>query len=174
MNPRERWSRILTRLGRIAMLVGAIDPLEGALLILPGSALAALGTYLSPNDRPWLRVRLGQFLLIAIGVGAMFGFSTVGGLGGKTGYSMWWAVLLLPYLIGWSWAIWGPGNPRWMPWAGIGVCLWYLTLPVIVLSRGITSRPGTLVAISALAIVGLVTLAGCIWRLRQRPVGGAA
>ena len=36
MNNRKLWSKILTIVGGIAMVIGAIDPLEGSLLILPG------------------------------------------------------------------------------------------------------------------------------------------
>jgi hypothetical protein len=41
------------------------------------------------------------FVLVAIGVGLMFGMSAMGGIGGHTGRSMWWALALLPYPIGW-------------------------------------------------------------------------
>lgn len=167
MNPRERWSRVLTLVGRLAMLVGALDPLEGAALILPGSALTALGAYLSQEDRRWFKFRLGIFVLIAIGVAALFGLSAAGGIGGKSGHSGWWGLLTLPYLIGWSGAIWGPGNPRWVPVAGIAVSLWYLILPVIILMRAGSPRPGTVAALTALGLVGVTTLAGCIWRLRR-------
>lgn len=168
MNPRERWSRVLTLVGRLALLVGALDPLEGSLLILPGSALTALGAYLSQDDRRWFTFRLWLFALIAIGVAALFGTSAVGGIGGKSGHSAWWSLLFLPYLFGWCWSIWGPGNPRWVPVAGIAVSLWYLILPIIILVRAGSPRPGTVAALSALGLLGVATIAGCVWRLRQR------
>jgi hypothetical protein len=31
----------------------------------------------------------------------MFALSAVGGIGGKSGHSMWWGVLMLPYPVGW-------------------------------------------------------------------------
>jgi hypothetical protein len=40
-------------------------------------------------------------ILIAVGVGAMFALSTVGGIGGQTGCSMRWGLLMLPYAVGW-------------------------------------------------------------------------
>ena len=38
----------------------------------------------------------GLKLLIAIGVGALWGLSMFGGIGGKSGHSIWWGVLILP------------------------------------------------------------------------------
>ena len=112
MNARSVWSRVLIMVGSITMLVGALDPMEGSVVILPGSGLVALGTFLGQSERRLIAYRVWVFILIAIGVGAMWGLSSIGGFGGKTGRSMWWGVLILPYLIGWSMGIWGPGSPR--------------------------------------------------------------
>src|ERR1035437_10443182 len=128
MNARSIWSRILIVVGSIAMLVGALDPMEGSLVILPGSGLAALGAFLGHSERRLIAYRVGVFILIVIGGGAMWGLSTVGGFGGRSGRSMWWGVLILPYLIGWSVGIWGPGSPRWLLPLGVVVGLWYVTL----------------------------------------------
>src|ERR1035437_10511793 len=94
---RSLWSRILIVLGSIAMVVGAIDPMEGSAIILPGSLLVALGPGLGPPDRRLIAYRVAVFILIAIGVGALWGLSAVGGFGGSSGLSMWWGVLILPY-----------------------------------------------------------------------------
>jgi hypothetical protein len=83
MNARMLWSRILVVVGGIAMLLGAIDPLEGSLIILIGS------------------------VLIAVGVGLMWGVSAFGGLGGTTGRSLWWGLVILPYPVGWIMGIIG-------------------------------------------------------------------
>ena len=165
MSTRNPWSRVLVIAGNIGIVVGAIDPLEGALLILPGSGLVALGTYLSQGERRFTAYRVCVFLLIAIGVGAMWGLSAVGGLGGGSGRSMWWGVLILPYLIGWSMGIWGPGSPRWLLWLGIGVSLWYLAILAMVLTR-----PGKLPGGAAIvvAMFGVLTIVGCITGLRRR------
>jgi hypothetical protein len=81
------------------MVIGALDPLEGSLLVLPATGLVALGAGLGHSRE---RVRLyWALLLVAVGVGLMWGMSAIGGLGGDTGRSMWWALLLLPYPIGW-------------------------------------------------------------------------
>lgn len=95
------WSRILKVVGGIAMLVGTLDPLEGSLLILPGSGLVALGVYLGGKDRRTVLYWAWAFVLIAVGVGALFGLSAVGGFGGRSGRSMWCGLLLLPYAVGW-------------------------------------------------------------------------
>jgi len=165
MNVRILWSRILSTVGSIAMLVGAIDPLEGSLLILPGSGLIALGTFLGQGERRVFIYRIWVFILIAIGVGALWGLSAVGGIGGSSGHSNWWAVLILPYLIGWYMGLWGPGSPRWMLWLGIVVGLWYLVLCVIILTRSHWIISGLPVILAA---VGVLTIGGCISRLTKR------
>jgi len=107
MNASTLWPRILKVVGGIAMLVGTLDPLEGSLLILPGSGLIALGTYLGGEDRRTVLYWTWAFILITVGVGAMFALSAVGGIGGKSGHSMWWGVLILPYPLGWLMALVG-------------------------------------------------------------------
>jgi purine-cytosine permease-like protein len=107
MNPRTLWARILVTLGGIAMLLGTVDPLEGSVLILPGSGLIALGTFVGKSQRSVIRYWLWVFGLIAVGVAAMFVLSAFGGIGGKSGHSMWWGVLMLPYPVGWLMALAG-------------------------------------------------------------------
>ena len=107
MKTRMLWSRILQTVGGIAMLVGTLDPLEGSLLILPGSGMVALAMYLGGKDRRTVLYWAGVFGLIAVGVGALFGLSAAGGIGGKGGHSIGWGVLLLPYLAGWLMALAG-------------------------------------------------------------------
>ena len=93
--------------GGIAMLVGSVDPLEGSLLILPGSGMVALGTFLGQAGRGLVRYWTWVFGLIAVGVGAMFVVSAFGGIGGRSGRSMWWGLLILPYPAGWLMALAG-------------------------------------------------------------------
>ena len=107
MNSRVLWSRILKVGGGIAMLGGTLDPMEGSLLILPGSGLVALGMYFGGKDRKTVLYWTWAFILIAVGVGALFGLSSVGGIGGKSGHSMWWGVSILPYPVGWLMALAG-------------------------------------------------------------------
>jgi hypothetical protein len=99
MDKLGRWSRILVIVGLVAHVIGAIDPLEGSIVILPGTALIALGAWLGKSRH---RVLLyWALVLVAAGVGAMWGLSALGGVGGGTGRSMWWLLVLLPYPIGW-------------------------------------------------------------------------
>jgi hypothetical protein len=94
-----RAARILIIVGLVTMVIGLIDPLEGSLVILPGTGLAALGAGLGRASHRTLLY--WGFALVAVGVGAMWGMSAMGGIGGSTGRSMWWALVLLPYPIGW-------------------------------------------------------------------------
>lgn len=99
MSGEHRWSRILFIAGTVAMVLGALDPLEGSLVVLAGSASVALGAFLShSHDGRMLRF---AFLLVLIGVSWMWALSAVGGFGGSTGRSMWWALTILPYPVGW-------------------------------------------------------------------------
>jgi cystathionine beta-lyase family protein involved in aluminum resistance len=107
MNARVLGSRILKVVGGLAMLLGTLDPLEGSLLILAGSGLVALGVYLSGKDRRTVLYWVCAFVLIAVGVGALFALSAVGGIGGESGRSMWWGLLILPYPVGWLMALAG-------------------------------------------------------------------
>ena len=165
---RGLWSRILIVLGSIGMLAGAIDPMEGSVVILPGSLIVALGTFFNQSERHLFAYRMWVFILIAIGVGALWGLSAAGGIGGKSGHSMWWGVLILPYLIGWSMGIWGPGSPRWLLVLGIGVGLWYLAILALVLKHS-WERGGAMSALPGIIIaaVGVLTIGGCIIRLHR-------
>ena len=107
MNSRMLWSRILKIVGCVAMMVGTLDPMEGSMLILPGSACVALGVYLGGKQRQIVFYWTMAFILIGLGVAALFGLSAVGGIGGNSGRSMWWGLLILPYPIGWLMAFAG-------------------------------------------------------------------
>ena len=96
---RATWAGILVILGLLGMLVGALDPLEGSVVILPGVGLVTLGAFLA--KRRYRKLLGASFVLVAVGVGAMFVISTFGGIGGNSGRSMWWGVVMLPYPIGW-------------------------------------------------------------------------
>jgi heme/copper-type cytochrome/quinol oxidase subunit 3 len=73
--------------------------LEGSVLIIAGSALLALATCLS-RDRHW-KIFLASFIMIAVGVFAMFYLSSLGGFGGQSTLSWWWGTLILPYPLAW-------------------------------------------------------------------------
>ena len=169
MNTVNPWVRFLLISGYIVMLVGAIDPMEGSLLILPGSGLVALGTYLADEERKIFIYRLWVFFLIVIGVAALFGFSLLGGIGSTTAYSMWWGLLMVPYPIGWSMGIWGPGSPRWVLWAGIVVGIWYLVILGMILNYSAEMDESSTAGFF-LAAIGILTISGCIYRLRKRTI----
>ena len=101
MNLSPAWSRALFWLGAGAFVLGALDPLEGAGVILAGSLLVRVSAGLPGAPlrcpRRWTLVTA----LIAAGVAAMFGLSAGGGIGGDTGRSWAWGLLLLPYPVGW-------------------------------------------------------------------------
>lgn len=96
----ETWTPfVLVCIGLIGMIVGASDPLEGSLVILPSCGLVVFGACLGAS-----RFRVLHYWaigLISVGVALLFIMSAMGGLGGNTGRSMWWALILLPYPIGW-------------------------------------------------------------------------
>jgi hypothetical protein len=164
MNARNLWSNILIIVGGIGMVVGAIDPMEGSLLILPCSGLFALGTYLGQAERRLVTYRVTVLILIAIGVAALWGLSAVGGFGGTSRYSIWWGLLILPYVIGWLMALWGPENPRWFSLLGIIVGLWYLVGAGIYL-RLAGLEGGRQPAVAIIATIGIAATAGCAYRL---------
>jgi hypothetical protein len=93
------WSRIVAIAGLVLLILGAIDPLEGSVVILAGAATEAVGAFLGRSRHRTLIFL--AFGLITIGVVSMFVLSSFGGLGGDTGRSMWWALILLPYPVGW-------------------------------------------------------------------------
>jgi hypothetical protein len=68
-------------------------------VILGGSALAAAGAFFGKSPRH--RLQVTAFVLIAIGVAALFGLSAFGGVGGNTGRSMWWLAICVSYPVGW-------------------------------------------------------------------------
>ena len=99
MNGATRWSRILVIVGLVAMLIGAIDPLEGSLIIVPGTGMVALGALVGRSRQRILIY--WSFVLVAVGVGVLWELSAFGGIGGSTGRSKWWGLVILPYPVGW-------------------------------------------------------------------------
>ncbi|MFN1836057.1 hypothetical protein AB2B38_012400 [Balneola sp. MJW-20] len=168
MATKRSWSEIMIVGGFIAILVGAIDPMEGSLLILPGSAMIALGSYLQKPESGYKRFHLWMFILILIGVAALWGVSWYGGVGGEQGLSGWWAILFLPYLAGWTLSVWGPDSPRWVLWAGILVSIWYLSILIMALTKDFFGQdPAMIIAPLVLSALAIITISGCIWRIRR-------
>ena len=99
MNPSVISSRILMAIGLAGMLVGAIDLLEGSFIILPSVGVVAFGALLGKSR--YTTLLAWSFGLVLFGVAAMVVFTWWGGLGGKSGHSLWWAILIAPYPVGW-------------------------------------------------------------------------
>jgi hypothetical protein len=167
----KRWSHLMSIAGGVGVVLGSLDPMEGSALILPGSALLALGSFFSRDDHRIIAYRVWSFILVTLGVAALFGFSAIGGIGGSSGRSAWWALLILPYLVGWSMDIWGPGLPRWVTMAGIVIGASYLLILGMMLPRAIANAAPTRPIIPAIMIgvVGIGTIVACATRLRRTP-----
>lgn len=91
-------AQVLVFLGLSAMVGGLLDPLEGSIVILVGIVLVTIGAAITHSRHTRL---LGWSLaFVALGVGALWGLSALGGVGGTSGRSYWWGLLTLPYPIG--------------------------------------------------------------------------
>ena len=174
MRDLKRWSNLVSVVGGVGLVVGSFDPMEGSVLLLPGSALLALASYLGREDRRLLAYRTWSFILVALGVGALFGLSAMGGVGGSSGHSAWWALLILPYLVGWSIDIWGPGSLRWISMAGIVIGAWYVAILGMMLRRtGNAAHPRSIAPAIIIGVVGIGTIVACAVRLRKEPPAAA-
>lgn len=86
-------------IGFIGMLIALLDPMEGAFIALPFAAVLAYGAHQTASHyRVPLFWALGS---MAIGVAVLLSLTFIGGIGGSSGRSMWWGLLLLPYPLGW-------------------------------------------------------------------------
>jgi hypothetical protein len=103
------WPRVVLIIGTLCLVIGAFDPLEGSVVILLGAGIVSAGAAMTHS--PHAKLLVWSFVLIAVGVGVLFGLSALGGLGGTTGRPLWWAVVLLPYPVGWVMAL--IGTYRW-------------------------------------------------------------
>lgn len=98
-------SRRLIWLGLFALALGTLDPLEGSLLILSATILLAFAAYL--GRLPTRGLLAWAAALVTLGVATLSALSFIGGFGGDTGRSRLWALLLLPYAVGWLLALGG-------------------------------------------------------------------
>lgn len=103
MRSRAAWGELVILVGLVCMLLGAVDPLEGSLLILPGIGLTAGGAFVAGREER--RRSAWAFLLATLGIGALWGLSAIGGIGGRSGHTPWWALTLIPYPAGWVMAV---------------------------------------------------------------------
>ncbi len=107
MDGRARWAKVLSLAGYVAFLVVTLDPLEGSVLILVGAALVALGTEMGRQGKGSTVFWSWTVGLLIVGVGALWGLSALGGVGGDTGRSFWWLLICAPYPLGWLMALGG-------------------------------------------------------------------
>jgi len=84
--------------GLVVMLIGGADPLEGAPLIVAGALIATLAA--AVGHHPAARRLADETLLIGVGVAILVVWSLVGGFGGSSGRSTWWALTIAPYPVG--------------------------------------------------------------------------
>jgi hypothetical protein len=90
---------VLLWIGAAALVLGALDPLEGSLVIVVAAGVLTAAAHLGHlHARRW--VDWGG-ALATLGVAVLWGMSAAGGIGGSSGRSSWWALLLLPYPLGW-------------------------------------------------------------------------
>ena len=95
----RRWSRRMLWIGTAALVLGLLDPLEGSLVILAGAGVSTVAAHLGHlSARRWLDWGVA---LATLGVAMLWALSEAGGIGGNSGHTNWWALLLIPYPIGW-------------------------------------------------------------------------
>ncbi|MDR7328591.1 hypothetical protein [Corynebacterium guangdongense] len=101
MTARMIWVNVLLAVGTLGLVIGTIDPLEGSVLIVAGLILNTLAAWIaSSRQRGLFTWALGVAVL---SVGALFGVSFLGGVGGDTGRSLWWLLpIVVPYVLGWG------------------------------------------------------------------------
>lgn len=96
---RERKLQLGFIAGVFLVLFGTLDPLEGSILIALGAVVLAVVTRMhqDPHARWYALAAWG----ILFGVIAMFILSAFGGFGSESTLSYGWAILILPYPLGW-------------------------------------------------------------------------
>ncbi len=112
-----RWIRIVAIVSLVALVltIPVVFFWTDVVVLVPAGtiALAIIGGLGRTRDRTVLFVSLGLVLFSAI---AAVYIGTTGGLGPRTGRSLLWSVLFLPFPIGWIMAIVGAiltiRNPR--------------------------------------------------------------
>ena len=99
MITRNRWTFGLAVAGLAGLVLSALDPLEGAIVSVISAIVLAVSAHMAHG-----RLRsplLWAAAMIAAGFAVMVGFSQLGGIGGNSGRSIWLALFILPYPVGW-------------------------------------------------------------------------
>lgn len=108
MKQHVRWAAVI---GLALLILAAVDPLEGFPLVLTGGVLVAAAARWSGSRRE--RLMMWGLGLATAGCAALVVMSAMGGIGGSTGRPMMWAVLLIPYPLGWLMLLAGAGPMAW-------------------------------------------------------------
>jgi hypothetical protein len=97
--------RRLALVGLVGMTVALLDPLEGSVLAAGALLLVTVvANRAQLSERRWLDAALAAAV---VGLVSLWGLSAVGGIGGTSGRSMWWALTMLPLPVGWLMGLWG-------------------------------------------------------------------
>lgn len=95
----ERLPVIVRICGITLLMLGTLDPLEGSVLVaLSGLLLSWEARHNRRAGASWI---FFATLGIVTGVAYLFWISSLGGFGGNSGRSYWWALGILPYPVGW-------------------------------------------------------------------------
>jgi hypothetical protein len=103
MKRKINWIQIVFVVGIIAIIVGVIDALEGSVIIALGNILIVYSTF-KMRDR-FRFLFFSSLAMIVFGIFFLFYFSSRGGFGGNSSLSWWWATFVLPYPLGWIFAM---------------------------------------------------------------------
>jgi hypothetical protein len=103
MKEQTKLTRTLYIIGVIAMIIGALDPMEGSVIILGGNVLLVISLFMT-NDRHKMHFLI-SLIMIAFAVAYLYYISSLGGFGGNSSRSWWWGVPILPYPVGWIFAM---------------------------------------------------------------------
>ena len=95
----ERRLRMGSLLGLALFIIGSLDPLEGSVLIALGGALLALVAHARKAKRQ--RYFKLAAILLFVGVALLWLMSSLGGFGVQNRMPWAWALVLLPYPVGW-------------------------------------------------------------------------
>lgn len=94
-----QWNKWIYIIGIILFFIGVLDPLEGSVIIALGCIFITVALYYRQDS--YRKIQLLSTVLILLGATMMFILSALGGIGGTSPYSTWWALSIIPYPLGW-------------------------------------------------------------------------
>ena len=105
MDTRHKYARVLLVVGLAILLIGMVDPLEGAIFTLIGVGVLAIASALIASQ--YTNLLTWAVWFVSAGISVMIVLSWMGGVGGTSGHSAGWLLLVLPYPIGLVFALVG-------------------------------------------------------------------